>query len=67
MHYMLWKQVHACSADIGQGYINKPIDDMPSNIEAVQMARDEISGFCKSKLIDMMYNTLNTGFDCCTP
>jgi hypothetical protein len=45
MHYMLWKQVHACSADIGQGYINKPIDDMPVNIEAVQMARGEVSQF----------------------
>ena len=45
MHYMFWKQVHACSADIGQEYINKPIDDMPVNIEAVQMARGEVSQF----------------------
>jgi hypothetical protein len=59
MHYMLWKQVHACSADIGQGYINKPIDDMPSNIEAVQMARGEVSQFEDLDLVNIMYKTLS--------
>ena len=56
---MLWKQVHACSADIGQGYINKPIDDMPSNIEAVQMARGEVSQFEDLDLVNIMYKTLS--------
>lgn len=59
MHYMLWKQVHACSADIGQGYISKPIDDMPSNIEAVQMARGEVSQFEDLDLVNIMYKTLS--------
>jgi hypothetical protein len=62
---MLWEQVQACWADIDKGYINKLIDGMPVRVKAVQMARDEISRFCKSELIDIMYNTLNTGFDLC--
>ena len=45
MHYMLWKQVHACSADIGQGYINKLIDGMPVRVEAVRKARGEVTRF----------------------
>ena len=59
MHYMLWKQVHVCSAYIGQGYINKPIDDMPVNIEAVQMARGEVSQFEDLDLVNIMYKTLS--------
>jgi hypothetical protein len=64
---MFWEQVEACLVNIAQDYFYQLIVGMPVRAEAVQMARDEISRFCKSELIDMMYNTLSTGFDCCTP